>query len=169
MNRHSNFGYSTILLSFVIVCILTFTALTLLTANSDYKLSKKVADQNTAFYEAQEQAYDELSQVDRILLKCYQEAPDEDSYYESVSALLSSQLDGRITFEDGKMHFSFSKSISSQQYLAVSLLLEYPQNEIDTFYEIEKWQSIHMDMPLDEQPLNLIGKTNKKGIYYGCT
>ncbi len=40
----SNFGFSTILLTFSMICIVTFSALAFVTANSDYKLSKRVAD-----------------------------------------------------------------------------------------------------------------------------
>ena len=39
--RFSSFGFSSILLIFVMICIVTFATLTLVTANSDYKLSKK--------------------------------------------------------------------------------------------------------------------------------
>lgn len=160
MNKHSNFGYSTILLSFIIICILTFTALTLLTANSDFKLSKKVADRNSSYYEAQEQAYDELSDIDRLLLQCYEASPDEETYYESALAAISARFEGTFDTKDGRMLFSFSKSITLDQYLEVSLLLKYPETEIDTFYEIEKWQSIHIDTPFEEQSLNLIGGDN---------
>ncbi len=157
MNKHSNFGYATILLSFILICILTFTALTLLTANSDLKLSKKAADRNTSFYEAQELAYEDIAHIDQILMECYQASSGEDAYYESVKDTLSLQFDGTFDFSDGRMHYVFSKSITSDQYLEVSLLFEYPQNDIDTFYEIERWQSVHVDTPFEEQPLNLIG------------
>lgn len=160
MNKHSNFGYSTILLSFIIICILTFTALTLLTANSDFKLSKKVADRNSSYYEAQEQAYDELSDIDQLLLQCYEASSDEEAYYEAALTTITARFEGTFDTKEGQMLFSFSKSITSDQYLEVSLLLKYPENEIDTFYEIEKWQSIHIDTPFEEQPLNLIGGDN---------
>lgn len=65
MNRHTNFGFSSILISFIMICIVTFSALALVTANSDYKLSRKVADRNQQYYLAQEQAYEKLSQIDR--------------------------------------------------------------------------------------------------------
>ena len=54
----SNFGFSTILLSFVMICVVTFSALALVTANSDYRLSKKVADKTAEYYTAQEKAYE---------------------------------------------------------------------------------------------------------------
>ena len=46
----SNFGFSTILLTFSMICIVTFSALAFVTANSDYKLSKRVADNNSSYY-----------------------------------------------------------------------------------------------------------------------
>ena len=52
----SNFGFSTILLAFVMICIVTISALSLLTANSDYKLSQKVAEKNTAYFDAEKKA-----------------------------------------------------------------------------------------------------------------
>ncbi len=36
----SNFGFSTILLTFSMICIVTFSALAFVTANSDYKLKR---------------------------------------------------------------------------------------------------------------------------------
>ena len=59
----SNFGFSTILLTFSMICIVTFSALAFVTANSDYKLSKRVADNNSSYYRACEKAWDEISQI----------------------------------------------------------------------------------------------------------
>ena len=67
----SNFGFSTILLTFSMICIVTFSALAFVTANSDYKLSKRVADNNSSYYRACEKAWDEISQIDAILASAY--------------------------------------------------------------------------------------------------
>lgn len=69
MNQRSfsNFGFSSILLAFVMLCIVTFSALSLLTANADYKLSKKVADKTAAYYQAEEKAYFLLQKIDQNL------------------------------------------------------------------------------------------------------
>ena len=67
----SNFGFSSILLTFVMLCIVTFSALSLLTANADYKLSKKVADKTTAYYQAEEKAYLLLQKIDQDLAHAY--------------------------------------------------------------------------------------------------
>ena len=46
----TNIGFSTILLAFSMICIVTFSALALITANSDYQLSQKVATKSTNYY-----------------------------------------------------------------------------------------------------------------------
>ena len=55
-NNFSHFGFSTLLLAFTMICIVTFSALSFVTAHSDYNLSKRVADNNSAYYEASEKS-----------------------------------------------------------------------------------------------------------------
>ena len=85
----SNFGFSTILLTFSMICIVTFSALAFVTANSDYKLSKRVADNNSSYYRACEKAWDEISQIDAILASAYEGSPDKAAYYEAIKTALS--------------------------------------------------------------------------------
>lgn len=159
MNRHSNFGYASILLSFIIICIITFTALTLLTANSDYKLSKKVADRNTAYYEACEQAYETIASVDKILFQSFTASANEGDYYSLASTQITGTIED-ITWNSEEKTISFSVPIVSNQVLECSLLLHYPDHDYDSFYSITNWQSVHIDAPFEEQPLNLIGSGN---------
>ena len=49
--RFSNFGMSTILVVFAMMCIVTFSVLAFITANSDYKLSCRVAENNSSYYQ----------------------------------------------------------------------------------------------------------------------
>lgn len=44
-------GFSSILMVFTMLCLVTFATLSLITANSDYRLSLKVAEKTTAYYE----------------------------------------------------------------------------------------------------------------------
>ena len=85
----SNFGFSTILLTFSMICIVTFSALAFVTANSDYKLSKRVADNNSSYYRACEKVWDEISQIDAILASAYDGSPDKAAYYEAIKTALS--------------------------------------------------------------------------------
>ncbi len=70
-NTFSNFGFTTVLIVFVMICIVTFSALAYLTAASDYRLSKKVADRTTDYYQAEEKAYLVLGEIDSALTGVY--------------------------------------------------------------------------------------------------
>lgn len=137
----SNFGFSTILLSFVMICVVTFSALSLVTANSDYKLSKKVADKTTLYYAAQEAAYAKLQGIDEILIDCYRSSPREDIYFAQLETLLAGY--GNLTCEEGVYSLTFTETIADNQHLNVRLLISYPRAQTDTFLEIVEWKSVY--------------------------
>jgi hypothetical protein len=60
-------GFSSILMVFTMLCLVTFATLSLITANSDYRLSLKVAEKTTAYYEADTAARNYLQQLDLAL------------------------------------------------------------------------------------------------------
>ena len=150
----SNFGFSTILLSFVMICVVTFSALSLVTAYSDYKLSKKVAENTQDYYQAVESAYEKLSQIDACLTDCHINATDESSYYEAIKAKLTSY--GTVSYLEGRYYLAFSEYMEEDHLLSVKLSLSYPAKSGEAFYEIIEWQSVYIvDVPEDTH-LNLI-------------
>ena len=52
-----NVGTSSILVTFVLLCLVTFAALSFLSANSDYRLSKQTAQRTTDYYEGIEKLF----------------------------------------------------------------------------------------------------------------
>ena len=60
----SNFGFATLLLCFTMICIITFAVLSLITANSDWILSKKVASKNASYHQVEEKAYEHIAKID---------------------------------------------------------------------------------------------------------
>lgn len=150
----SNFGFSTILLSFVMICVVTFSALSLTTANSDYTLSKKVAEKNQNFYQAQEQAYLKINQIDQTLGDCYLTSNHEKAYYDRLSVALSAH--GTYVMENGEHILSFQQHISEDQYLSIRLRICYPKEDTDTFYEVMEWQSVYVRKVPDDAFMNLI-------------
>ena len=150
----SNFGFSTILLCFVMICVVTFSALSLVSANSDYKLSKKVAEKTQTYYEAQEIAYDTLMSLDSQLVQCYRETADANSYYEEAEQLLKPY--GVFENDSDEYYLSFEEPIADNRYLDVKLQICYPQSGTDTFIKIVNWKSVYtQDIP-EEEFLNLI-------------
>ncbi len=150
----SNFGFTTILLSFVMICVVTFSALSLVTANSDYKLSRKVAEKTQSFYAAQEVAYDTLISLNSILAQCYVQTTDANSYYTAAAEILKPY--GMIEYDSGGYYLSFEEPIADNRYLAVKLQICYPESGTDTFIKIVNWKSVYtQDIP-EEEFLNLI-------------
>lgn len=141
----SNFGFSTILLTFSMICIVTFSALAFVTANSDYKLSKRVADNNSSYYRACEKVWDEVSQIDTILAAAYESSPDKAAYYNTVKAALSdndsTQNKNLTEIEaNGKVSglaYTITYTVSDTQTLTVELDINYPVHKQDAFYKIK--------------------------------
>lgn len=154
----SNFGFSTILLSFVMICVVTFSALSLVTAYSDYKLSKKVAEKNHDYYKSSVLVYEKLAAIDRILSHCYLEASGETDYHNAARE----QLQEYGTFEtvpdatsEGYL-LVLKEDISDAHYLSVRISIRYPIEASDTFYEIKEWKSIYATDAPEDETLNLI-------------
>ncbi len=58
-------GVSSILVIFIIICLVTFSVMSLVSARADYALSKKIADRNKAYYAATSQAQIQLRDYGR--------------------------------------------------------------------------------------------------------
>ena len=64
-------GSASILVIFVILCLVSFAALSIVSANADYKLSTKVLNRTTAYYEAVGKAQSLLAQLDQTLADAF--------------------------------------------------------------------------------------------------
>ena len=73
-------GFSSILMVFTMLCLVTFATLSLITANSDYRLSLKVAEKTTAYYEADTAARNYLQQLDMALADLYANCDDSQTF-----------------------------------------------------------------------------------------
>ena len=129
-------GSSSILLIFVILCLVSFATLAIVSANADYKLSAKVADRTTAYYEANNLAQQKLAQLDAKLTALYAQASNKEEYFSTAG------------HEE-----SFLIPLSDIQGLWVSVNILYPETPPDTCYEITAWQVITTDEPEYENVL----------------
>ena len=62
-----NIGTASILIVFVVVCLVSFAVLSLVSANADYKLTQKLAERETDYYNACNLAYRDLNTIDDML------------------------------------------------------------------------------------------------------
>ena len=119
-----NIGSASILLVFVILCLVSFAVLSIVSANADSRLSTRVLERTTAYYQAEQS----LAGMDNTLRRVYEASDSEDAYYGSVG--------------HGK---SYVIPISDLQSLQVTIEILYPLSADDTFYRITAWQVLNTE------------------------
>lgn len=123
-----NIGSASILLVFVILCLVSFAVLSIVSANADNTLSARVLERTSAYYAACNQAEQSLAGMDNTLRRIYASSDSEDAYFASVG--------------HGK---SYVIPISDLQSLQVTIDILYPQADDDSFYRITAWQILNTE------------------------
>ncbi len=110
-----NIGSASIIMVFSVLCLTVFAVLTFVTANNEYKLSVKSADQVKAYYAADESATETMAKIENIVktTKSYGLITNE------VSSL-------GVTTEasDGNLVLSYTEKMDDYQELHVKLLFD---------------------------------------------
>ena len=121
-------GSSSLLVVFLVLCLVIFAVLTLTGAQSDYRFSRQLADRRTAYYAACNQAEQSLAGMDKTLQRMYASSGSEEAYFVAVG--------------HGK---SYVIPISDLQTLQVTIEILYPESDEDTFYQITAWQVLNTE------------------------
>ncbi len=120
-----NVGSSSMLLIFIILCLVSFAALSLVSASADKRLSQKIADRTLRYYEACNNAEQSLEGLDAVLQAQFTASDTPEEYFSAVG--------------HGK---SYAIPVSDTQTLCVEIEILYPKAASDTFYRILSWQII---------------------------
>ena len=101
-----NVGTSSVLFIFVILCLVSFAILSLSSAMSDYKLSKRVVENSQAYYDACNEAEEQLASFDKTLKDLYDTGISRAGYFENVGKKRPSQY--RLTiFRPWRLRYGF--------------------------------------------------------------
>lgn len=125
-------GSASILLIFIVLCLVSLAVLSLASASADDRLSQKIANREVAYYEACNQVEANLQVLDQKLLASYQQCPTQQEYL-----ALASQY-----------QLTYVIPISDIQSLKVEVTPVFPTNDQPHFYEIVCWKTI-MSAPLE--------------------
>ena len=157
-----NLGFSSIVMVFIMICLVTFATLSVLTAHSDYRLSKKLADKTTAYYHADTMARNMIEHIDNKLYGIYLTSSSASSFVEGIQAAdfltdAPSEVENIVLeIQDEFSILSYEVPISEVQTLHVSLELNYPNLGSECFSTITRWQTVTSSVPDDsEEYLNL--------------
>ena len=135
-----NLGTSSLLLIFVVLSLVSFAVLSLSSALSDKKLTDKTVDKNVAYYEACNEAYEKLADIDEQLIDIYKASDGEDAYLKACESL------------DLEMIIP----VTEYQGLEVKVKPNYPKSDEDVFYSISSWKLIHTSEPKLDFSINVM-------------
>lgn len=141
----TNIGSISLLMIFIILCMLTLAALSLSSAVSDENSSKKLADHNTKYYQACNQAEETLDIIDGILAESYAVSSDFASYFSTVEerlSKLSTNITLNISSDNTSATIDYITSVNDAQSLEVELELHDPWTTSSDFYKIISWKEI---------------------------
>jgi hypothetical protein len=147
-------GISSVLLIFVVLCMVTFAILSVVSANADYKLSEKLVEHTEEYYVACNTAEAMLADIDEILLDAYQNTDDASAYLAYIAEKLKTQ--STVTWK--KPQLSYEVSINEGQSLQVVLDIVYPQKKGESFYEISGWKVISVKEWTPDNHVNVYQK-----------
>ena len=135
-----NVGSSSLLLIFVVLCLVSFAALSIVSSNADYKLGQKVMERTKRYYEVSNQAQEAIAGIDEALQDAYEAAAgDSDAYFGKVGHTIS-----------------FNYEISDLQDLEISLEVLYPEKKGDSFYRVTSYKVVTRDDIAYDNTLHLL-------------
>lgn len=154
----TNIGTVSLVMIFIVLCMVTFAALSLSSAMSDARLGQKMQVQLTDYYTASNKAEELLAKIDRILADAGTEASDTDEFYGIVSDTIGDLAAIEQTEEDFTLTYQID--INASQALLVKLAIRSPwqakEENTDSFYKILSWQVIHTETWEGDNTLKLI-------------
>lgn len=160
----SNIGSVTLLMIFIIVCMVAFAALSVSTASSDYHSAERAAAHTKAYYQASNKAEEMFASVAGSLKSLYQESEDEGTFFQNVKTFFA-KTDGITISEDSLgLHLSYQTKMDENQALMADLLVLYPQESVsaaslstDDLCKVVSWRIISTTEWNGDNSLNLLG------------
>ena len=167
--KHSggiNIGTSSILVTFVLLALVTFAALSYMSARSDYVLSKEAADRTASYYDANRMAEIYLANIEALLSKHLDTCSGKEEYIEGIDKLFADNEKIEVgDLADGSKTLSYSIAVTSGQNLDVTLVVHYPDIEDDSLFKVDKWTTSVNRKWLDEVKEGKEGESGTKLLF----
>ncbi len=133
-DKHSVYaiGTPTIVVVLIVLCLITFAALSLVSAKADYNLSKTYAESTNYYYTASSKAQTKLRDIDARLIELYK-AYGADVFLQAASSdeIILEMAD--VYTSDGSYYIRFKEEISEKALLDVALKLKNPGSDSECF------------------------------------
>ncbi len=156
----SNIGSASLLMTFIVLCLVTFAVLSLSGAVSEYNYTQQLAQHNTEYLEASNAATQLLSEIDGQLREAHRmqsfATADETAYYGAADDLLGEISDVTTDFSSDTPTAAFVVPVNDSQALSVVLELNPPRDFADGYYKVKTWQEVSTAEWHGDDSLNLI-------------
>ena len=140
----TNIGTISLMMIFIVLCMVTFAALSLSSAVSDSRSGQKMSVHTEEYYAASNQAEEILASVDGIFSDAYSKSQDAEEYYKMVSEALPDTLTSEK--EEGQLQIRYQVDVNDSQAIQVLLAVLSPEQiqreGSGAFYKILSWQEI---------------------------
>ena len=155
-----NIGASSLLVIFLILCLVTFAILTLTSAKSDADFAEKLAHHKTNYYAACNTAESTLDEIDAVLADAWQ-LSDTAAVFTEIETRLTAlnsreQLQLSMNFTQSEPTVSYAVAIDDKQNLCVTLTLAAAPAKGEAYYRISQWQVQSSGEWNGDQTLNLM-------------
>ena len=155
-----NIGASSLLVIFLILCLVTFAILTLTSAKSDADFAEKLAHHKTNYYAACNTAESTLDEIDAVLADAWQ-LSDTAAVFTEIETRLTAlnsreQLQLSMNFTQSEPTISYAVAIDDKQNLCVTLTLTAAPAKGEAYYRISQWQVQSSGEWNGDQTLNLM-------------
>lgn len=149
-----NIGSASMLLVFIVLCLTTLSSLSLSSSVSDYNYSQSIADRNTAYYTASNEAETLLAKIDNVLMSQW---TANKTTYDKLSAEDLIAIDTIDTDSLQTEHtIQYHVEIDTSTALSVKLYI-YPSAEVtSSFYEILEWKEVSTSEWNADESMNLM-------------
>lgn len=177
----TNIGSVTLMMIFIVLCMVSFAVLSLSTAASDSRAAEKSAKHVKEYYTASNKAEETLASIADTLGAAYQASDSEDKYFEQVRAVYNTAGTTTLADSDDGLVISYSVNMNKKQALAVSVLVQYPTHNTsmsssasssesesgdafagssseNSFYKITSWQVVSTTEWKGDNSVKLIGE-----------
>lgn len=149
-----NIGSASMLVIFIILCLVTFSVLSVASTNSDRTYAQNVADRTEQYYNACNKAEEVLAAIDSVISASYRQYGAD--YLKEGAALLPASLSD-VPLESADFPvISFSVRLNESQELFVAFKLQTPSDSASALYQILSWKEISTEDWNYDEPLNLM-------------
>ena len=157
-----NIGASSLLVIFLILCLVTFAILTLTSAKSDADFAEKLSHHKMNYYAACNTAESTLDKIDAVLADAWQLSDtDTAAVFTEIETQLTAldsreQLQLSMDFTQSEPTISYAVAIDDKQNLCVTLTLTAAPAKGEAYYRISQWQVQASGEWKGDQTLNLM-------------